>query len=189
MPKINRTGQAKILTYEESDAILNDGGLPRLSGGVLATCLFTGCRIGEAVQLRHKDFTQSHIHFRRETTKGKHTARIVPLAPELIKYLPVIHATSYEFLFCGQVYGNHIHPRTVMTHLDACCDRLQIEGVSSHSFRRTALTRMHKAGVPLAAIQKISGHKTLASLQRYLEVDEQDLVEAIAQIGEKLCLQ
>jgi integrase/recombinase XerD len=34
--------------------------------------------------------------------------------------------------------------------------------------------------VPLKVIQKISGHKTLSALQKYLEVLDEDLDEAIA---------
>ena len=60
------------------------------------------------------------------------------------------------------------------------CLKLEIEGVSTHSFRRTALTRMSDKGVPLKHIQAISGHKTLAALERYLGVTEQQKESAIA---------
>ena len=43
-------------------------------------------------------------------------------------------------------------------------------GISTHSFRRTALTNLSNAGVPLRMIQEINGHRSLTSLQRYLEV-------------------
>ncbi len=48
--------------------------------------------------------------------------------------------------------------------------RVGLEGVSTHSFRRTALTMMSSAGIPLRVIQEISGHNDLGTLQRYLEV-------------------
>ncbi|MBW4600881.1 MAG: tyrosine-type recombinase/integrase [Calothrix sp. FI2-JRJ7] len=48
--------------------------------------------------------------------------------------------------------------------------RIGVEGVSTHSFRRTALTQMSSAGIPLRHIQEISGHSDLGTLQRYLEV-------------------
>jgi integrase/recombinase XerD len=47
-----------------------------------------------------------------------------------------------------------------------------MEGFSTHSFRRTALTQMSNAGIPLRVIQKISGHRSLAVLQEYLEVGD-----------------
>ena len=49
-------------------------------------------------------------------------------------------------------------------------ERVGLVGVSTHSFRRTALTMMSSAGVPLRHIQEISGHNDLGTLQRYLEV-------------------
>ena len=60
------------------------------------------------------------------------------------------------------------------------CKKLELEGVSTHSFRRTALTRMSDAGVPLRHIQARSGHKTLAALERYLGVTEQQKESAIS---------
>jgi integrase/recombinase XerD len=66
--------------------------------------------------------------------------------------------------------------------LRKACDRLGLVGVSTHSFRRTALTRMANAGVPLSVIQRISGHSSLATLQRYLEVNEAQVGEAISAI-------
>jgi integrase/recombinase XerD len=47
-----------------------------------------------------------------------------------------------------------------------------MEGFSTHSFRRTALTQMSNAGIPLRVIQKLSGHRSLAVLQEYLEVGD-----------------
>ena len=54
-----------------------------------------------------------------------------------------------------------------------------IQGVSSHSFRRTALTYMYRSGIPLRTIQEISGHANLATLQIYLEVLPEDVERAI----------
>jgi hypothetical protein len=56
-----------------------------------------------------------------------------------------------------------------------------IEGASTHSFRRTALTQMSNAGIPLRIIQEISGHSNLEQLQRYLEVKPDQVKGAIAQ--------
>jgi integrase/recombinase XerD len=63
------------------------------------------------------------------------------------------------------------------------CRRIGVEGVSTHSFRRTALTQMHNAGILLRHIQEISGHNDLGTLQRYLEVSEEEKQKAISVIG------
>ena len=67
--------------------------------------------------------------------------------------------------------------------LREACERLGLRGVSTHSFRRTALTQMHNAGVPLRHIQEISGHRSLATLQRYLEVSTEQKEKAVSVIG------
>ena len=58
--------------------------------------------------------------------------------------------------------------------------KVGIVGAASHSCRRTALTTMHSAGVPLRVLQEISGHRDLGALQRYLEVTEEEVLAAIS---------
>ncbi len=67
--------------------------------------------------------------------------------------------------------------------LKAACDHVGLFGVSTHSFRRTALTMMSSAGIPLRVIQEISGHNDLGTLQRYLEVTPEQRRFAVAVIG------
>ena len=67
--------------------------------------------------------------------------------------------------------------------LKDACQRIFVEGVSTHSFRRTALTQMHNAGIPLRHIQEISGHNDLGTLQRYLEVSPEQKRKAVSMIG------
>jgi integrase/recombinase XerD len=55
--------------------------------------------------------------------------------------------------------------------------------VSTHSFRRTALTQMSNARIPLRIIQKISGHRTLDELYKYLEVSPKQARGAIAALS------
>jgi integrase/recombinase XerD len=56
---------------------------------------------------------------------------------------------------------------------------LKLDGASTHSMRRTCLTQMSRAGIPLRTIQKISGHSNLGQLQSYLQVDPEDKHRAI----------
>jgi integrase len=42
---------------------------------------------------------------------------------------------------------------------------LGVERASTHSMRRTCLTHMSRAGIPLRTIQEISGHANLSQLQ------------------------
>jgi integrase/recombinase XerD len=67
--------------------------------------------------------------------------------------------------------------------LKSASKRVGLEGVSTDSFRKTALTVMSSAGIPLRVIQEISGHNDLGTLQRYLEVSPEQKRNAVAAIG------
>ncbi len=62
-------------------------------------------------------------------------------------------------------------------------NRVGIEGGSTHSFRRTGLTQLSNAGIPLRVIQEISGHNNLEQLQKYLEVKPEQIRGAIAALS------
>jgi integrase/recombinase XerD len=46
--------------------------------------------------------------------------------------------------------------------------------------RRTALTLMSNAGIPLRTIQEVSGHRNLEQLQQYLEVQPEQVRGAVS---------
>ncbi len=55
--------------------------------------------------------------------------------------------------------------------------------VTPHVMRHTAITNLVKAGVDLPTIQKISGHKTLVMVLRYVHVHGRHIDQAIRTIG------
>lgn len=61
----------------------------------------------------------------------------------------------------------------------AKCKQVGSIGVSSHSFRRTALTQMSDNRVPLRVIQEASGHGNLEQLQAYMEVRNEQVLGAV----------
>ncbi len=85
-------------------------------------------------------------------------------------------------MFPGRHRLGHIHPDLADKILWAAFIDLGIEKASTHSFRRTTLTMMSSAGIPLRVIQEISGHNDLGTLQRYLEVSPEQKRSAVAAI-------
>ena len=67
--------------------------------------------------------------------------------------------------------------------LRAACRATGIEGVSTHSFRRSALTLASSAGVPTRTIQLLSGHSSLEQLQRYIDVSDEQKLQAANAFG------
>jgi site-specific recombinase XerD len=111
-----------------------------------------------------------------------------PELKERVTSLGVYNSTSYGFLFLNPdnpylfpgSEGNGCMSRSAAKEIFANArDRVEIEGSSTHSWRRTALTEMNNKKVPLRAMQKISGHERLKNLQRYVEVTREQMVEAV----------
>ena len=181
--KVNGNGQAKVLTPAELARLFSDGFTSKRDVTLFAICLFTGCRISEAVSLNTTDIKNNTLTFRKSTTKGKLKTRTVDIPPALAEILADYQPPSERALFPGMHGRGHLSRSMADKALRAACQRIGIEGVSTHSFRRTALTQMHNAGIPLRHIQEISGHNDLGTLQRYLEVSPEQKKKAVSVIG------
>jgi site-specific recombinase XerD len=58
--------------------------------------------------------------------------------------------------------------------------------VTPHTMRHTAITRLVQSGVDLPTIQRISGHKTLTALMRYVHLTGVHIDAAMAKIDSPL---
>ena len=190
--KIDRHGRAKILTTEEIQLLFNEGFTlnPKRDRTLFAVCLYTACRINECVTLKIQDVFDSRkrvrpvIMIRKGNTKGKLATRTIPVIEDLrIKLQQFPTPTTRGYLFSGRHGKGHLKSDSASWILREACKRVGIEGVSTHSFRRTALTQMSNAGVPLRVIQEISGHRTLDELYKYLEVKPEQVIGAIANLS------
>ncbi len=182
--KVNGNGQGKILTPDELRRLFTDGFTSPRDRALFGICLFSGCRVSEALALQTTDIRGGTITFRKSTTKGKLKTRIVDVQPALAAILEEYQPARHGALFPG-VRGvtEHLTRFSADKILASACDHVGLEGVSTHSFRRTALTQMSSAGIPLRHIQEISGHNDLGTLQRYLEVTPEQRRKAVAVIG------
>jgi integrase/recombinase XerD len=172
MPKTHRNGQAEIWKSEEQFLEVCAEMTPA-TRAVMMVCYFTCCRVGEAVQLRREDIVNGQIVFRRETTKTKHT-RSVPISQKLEPVLAALPSSGP--LFPGK--NGCLTTRAVDKALRQACDRLGLEGFSTHSNRRSTATRLSRSQ-PLKVVQEIGGWAQLGALQRYIEVSEEEKRGAI----------
>ncbi|GAC1467428.1 MAG: site-specific integrase [Chamaesiphon sp.] len=181
--KVDGNGQGKILTPDELRLLFASGLRSERDRALFGICLFTGCRVSEALALQTTDIRSGTLTFRKSTTKGKLKTRVVDIQPGLAQLLDA-YPRSPGPLFPG-LRGVTEHLTRFMADkiLRDACKRVGLEGVSTHSFRRTALTMMSSAGIPLRHIQEISGHNDLGTLQRYLEVTPEQRRRAVAVIG------
>lgn len=187
--KVNRHGRAKILTQQEIQLIFSHGLHNDRDKTLFGVCLFSAARIHEACTLLTEDiytpkgFVRPQLIIRKANTKGKLATRSIPVIEDLrqllTNYYPI---AGNPYLFPGRSDG-HISHDSAARILRMACKEVGIIGVSTHSFRRTALTQMSNAGIPLRVIQEISGHRNLEQLQKYLEVSEEQVLGAAASLA------
>ena len=187
--KVNRFGRASILTPSQINLLFNEGFTKPRDRALFGVCLYAATRINEACTLLRGDVigvkgVRDILVIRIHNTKGKQSTREIQVHPKLKEYLEEHHRTDLwhtrPYLFPGRHGRGYLHKGSADLILRNACKKLELEGISTHSFRRTALTRMSDSGVPLRHIQAISGHKTLAALERYLGVTEQQKESAIS---------
>ena len=177
--KPNRHGQSRVLSTDELDLLISK--LPEKHHKIVAEiCRRTGCRIGEATQLTWGMVSSAATTFPKEVCKGKLAGRQVPMTKPLWEALCSWKAAwvvrqgrepvAGDCVVPGRFAGCCLSTRSFMDALEMAAAESGLEGVSSHSFRRSALTSAHNAGVPLRVLMALSGHKSMSALQRYLEV-------------------
>lgn len=92
------------------------------------------------------------------------------LFPATLSHSKTPHRQSMEDQFARAVVRAGLNPNRV----------------TPHTMRHTAITRLVQSGVDLPTIQRISGHKTLTALMRYVYITGSRIDEAIAKIDSPL---
>jgi integrase len=118
------------------------------------------------------------LHLINGASKGKRGGRVVPLNRELHAALVALKATRN-----GEPGDRIIHSErdiglsagAVQVWFHRLYESLGFKGASSHSGRRTFVTRCAKniiaAGGSLRDVQELAGHSSLATTQRYIQGD------------------
>jgi integrase/recombinase XerD len=183
-------GKAKVLSSKEIQTILKVLKTDR-DRALFATGLYTGLRISEIIAIGQNDvFTTSggvRNVLKITRLKKKNTVYSnIPIHPKLremlMDYRKSMHKAKIEspWLF-PSTHDPMEHVGRIRAHniLTEAFESVGIDDGSTHSMRRTCLTNMSRAGIPLRTIQEISGHANLGQLQEYLAVDPADSHKAI----------
>lgn len=106
----------------------------------------------------------------------KGSGRVIPMHPLLHSALIKLRAQGQpgDFVVCSE-RGEGMRPTSVVNWFRSLYGELGFHGCSSHSGRRTFITRaaraVFKAGGSLRDVQQLAGHRDLAHTQGYIEGD------------------
>jgi integrase/recombinase XerD len=174
--KVKGEGKARIFTEAELMTLFDsDEGLPTARDRFLfGLCYFSGARISEVLALTMSDIDGNRVTYRSATTKTKENRQALMNAAclELMSRYQLsesgVMMPEQGALFPGRHGRGHMTRFAANDILEATCKRLGLDGASTHSFRRSFITHMFKAGHTPAGIAKYTGHKNLSVLIGYI---------------------
>jgi integrase/recombinase XerD len=149
--------------------------------------IYGGMRVGEIAALRIEDVANQYGEARREIklasdqTKGSHSRTVVlsnRVRREIEVYLkqrPFAHA---QWPLIRSQRGRSFSSLSLSMLFK---DIYELAGIrtSSHSGRRTFATRLNAKGVGMRTIQKLMGHRHIATTALYCEVSEAAMRNAV----------
>lgn len=195
MPKNNREGQATVISDGEYLTIKNHFVNPKHKL-IVDIAWWTGERMGAVCKLPVKAVFDikgqplTHITFPKSTRKaspnGERKTRQVPvhknLRATLREYWQLHKPDIDSCLFPGSKDDVPIQFQSFDDAFRIALRKAGMEnmGISTHSFRRSFITKLARKGIAVSKIQKLTGHADLKVLSRYIEISDDELAEAIA---------
>jgi integrase/recombinase XerC len=181
--------QAKIVSSSQERAILgflDTTRYPSRDRVMFLLSMKAGLRAKEIASLTWAMVTDATgrvgetIHLENRASKGKTGGRTIPMHPNVQAALATLQTArgdaprpDQSVLFSER--GGGLSPATVRLWFHRLYTSLHMDGCSSHSGRRTFITRaarkVSQVGGSLRDVQELAGHTSLAMTQRYIEGD------------------
>lgn len=178
--------QAKTLTATETRRVLDYVATrphAERNRAMFLTMLYAALRVKECACLRYADVLdaegkiKAEIYLSAEQTKGSKTGTVFvsdKLRKELQAYVKAVPYKSItDKLFYSQkrpVEG--WNSNTLCQFFHHLFRNVGIDGASSHSPRRTAITNLADKGVSVRVLQSIARHANISTTQCYIDVND-----------------
>jgi integrase len=123
----------------------------------------------------------------RDCIAKKNSGRLIPIHPCLRAALAAWRKmTVGSGPIIRSEHGGAMRPVSIVNWFALAYRAVGLEGCSSHSGRRTFITRaarlVHKAGGSLRDVQLLAGHRSIQTTQRYIDGDSDAQRKLVAMI-------
>jgi integrase len=143
------------------------GSMARLAFGLL---LYTAQRRSDVIRMGRQHVQNGKARVRQQKTRAELTIRVHPDLQAILSATPSEHLT---FIVTEQ--GKPYTPMRFTHWFRGCCDAAGLpKRCKAHGLRKAACRRLAEAGCSEKVIAAISGHATLAEVQRYTKAADQE---------------
>lgn len=183
--------QAKVINSQEMKrllAVVDAGNHAARNRIAIMLSYYAGLRVGEIAALKIADVfdadlnPKDQIQLKAAYTKGN-KARVVFVSDKLkreiksyLKTLPTINADK-PFLLTQK--NTAFSPNTLCQLFGRLYQEAGIDGATSHSGRRSFITKLAHSGISPKVIMTLAGHQHLTTTQRYIDVNDEMMREAV----------
>ena len=137
-----------------------------------------GLRISDIIKLRPCDIVKDGDRFRLEVVEQKTGKSRVFTVPLLIQQYIENYCLRNTIRRNDLIFP--ITERAVQKQLKIVCDYLDLEGVSTHSFRKWYATEIYnKNDHDIALVQRLLQHSSASTTQRYIGIEPEKIETAI----------
>ena len=171
----------RFLTREEIAKLLTKAN-PSLNN-IIRFLLNTGLRWGELRSLEWNDidWNERIIHIRiKENWSPKGGERKVPINDTVISIIKSLPKRE-DFVFTTKT-GSQVRQQGTWTAFKLACRRAGIENATLHSLRHTFASHLVMAGVDLATVSKLLGHRDISTTMIYSHLSPDHLQQAVEKL-------
>ncbi len=184
--------QAKVINEAEMKrllAVVDAGKHAERNRAAIMLSYLAGLRVGEIAALRMTDVYDSQNEVRDQIvlkaiyTKGNE-ARTVYVSRRLKNALAryksrLVAKTNADGPLLTTQKRTSFSANTLCQLFGDLYRKAGIDGASSHSGRRAFITKLAHSGISAKVIMTLAGHKHLGTTQRYIDVNDEMLREAV----------
>lgn len=150
---------------------------------IVLLMLYAGLRLSEVARLLWRDVDLEAGALIVRQGKGRKD-RALPIHHRLASNLALTPVEKQKGALCGHADGRALSYKSIPHTFDRW---LKAEGMalSAHQLRHTFATRLLWAGRDLRTIQRLLGHASLSTTERYLQVEMEQKREAVDALPER----
>lgn len=136
---------------------------------IYAVLLYTGQRVSDAVKINRGDIKGNSIKVvQQKTATDEDDALLIEMHPALVRAIQAGPANGVTLI--GDKNGRPIGPKSLSDAIRRAADAVGLpRHCVAHGLRKAACRRLAEAGCSAHEIAAISGHKSLAEIERYTE--------------------